>query len=91
MSNIQFHEVGKVFERDGKPLSIIEGFDFTVQDQEFVAIVGPSGCGKTTCMRMAAGLEFPSSGSVTVSGRVPAVCAFSVEIGLRQYRFWFAR
>jgi NitT/TauT family transport system ATP-binding protein len=69
MSNIQFHQVGKVFERDGKPLSIIEGFDFTVQDQEFVAIVGPSGCGKTTCMRMAAGLEFPSSGSVTVSGK----------------------
>jgi NitT/TauT family transport system ATP-binding protein len=68
MSNIQFHQVGKVFNRDGKPVSIIEDFDFTVQDQEFVAIVGPSGCGKTTCMRMAAGLEFPSSGSVTVSG-----------------------
>jgi NitT/TauT family transport system ATP-binding protein len=69
MSNIQFINVGKVFERDGKPLSIIEDFELTVQDQEFVAIVGPSGCGKTTCMRMAAGLEFPSSGSVTVSGR----------------------
>jgi NitT/TauT family transport system ATP-binding protein len=69
MSTIQFNQVGKEFQRDGKPLSIIEGFDFTVQDQEFVAIVGPSGCGKTTCMRMAAGLDFPTTGSVSVSGQ----------------------
>jgi NitT/TauT family transport system ATP-binding protein len=69
MSNIEFKKVGKVFQRDGKPLSIIEDFDLTVKDQEFVAIVGPSGCGKTTCMRMAAGLDFPSSGSVLVSGK----------------------
>jgi NitT/TauT family transport system ATP-binding protein len=69
MSNIEFKKVGKVFQRDGKPLSIIEDFDLTVKDQEFVAIVGPSGCGKTTCMRMAAGLDFPSSGSVWVSGK----------------------
>jgi NitT/TauT family transport system ATP-binding protein len=69
VSNIQFQDVGKIFQRDGKPLPIIEGFDLTVQDQEFVAIVGPSGCGKTTCMRMAAGLDFPSSGHVIVSGK----------------------
>lgn len=69
MSNIQFSHVGKSFKRDGKALSIIEDFDFIVEDKEFVAVVGPSGCGKTTCMRMAAGLEFPSSGTVSVSGR----------------------
>ena len=69
MSNIHFSHVGKTFKRDGKALSIIEDFDFTVEDKEFVAVVGPSGCGKTTCMRMAAGLEFPSSGAVSVSGR----------------------
>jgi NitT/TauT family transport system ATP-binding protein len=70
MSNIEFKNVGKVFQRNKKPLSIIESFDLTVKDQEFVAIVGPSGCGKTTCMRMAAGLEFPSSGTVSVSGQI---------------------
>jgi NitT/TauT family transport system ATP-binding protein len=69
MSDIQFTDVGKIFERDGKPVSIIEGFNLQVKDQEFVAIVGPSGCGKTTCMRMAAGLDFPSSGAVTVASR----------------------
>jgi NitT/TauT family transport system ATP-binding protein len=69
MSNIHFSRVGKEFKRDGKALSIIEDFEFTVQDREFVAVVGPSGCGKTTCMRMAAGLEFPSSGTVSVGGK----------------------
>lgn len=69
MSDIQFHQIGRQFYRDGKATSVIEGFDLTVQNKEFVAIVGPSGCGKTTCMRMAAGLDFPTSGKLTVSGK----------------------
>ena len=53
MASIQFQSVGRVFRQGGK---------------EFVAIVGPSGCGKTTCMRMAAGLDHATSGSVRVDG-----------------------
>ena len=67
MSTIQFNNVTRVFQRDGKGVLTIDNFNLTVQDREFVAIVGPSGCGKTTCMRMAAGLEFPSTGTVQVS------------------------
>jgi NitT/TauT family transport system ATP-binding protein len=69
MSTIEFIKVNRSFKRDGKDLLILDDINLTVQDKEFVAIVGPSGCGKTTCMRMAAGLEFPSSGSVNVSGK----------------------
>ena len=58
-----------VFHRDGKDVPAIDEVSFEVRAKEFVAIVGPSGCGKTTCLRMAAGLEFPTSGSVTVGGR----------------------
>src|SRR5205814_2571790 len=47
----------------------LDSVSLHVRDREFVAIVGPSGCGKTTCLRMAAGLESPSSGSVSVGGR----------------------
>jgi NitT/TauT family transport system ATP-binding protein len=69
MSTIEFKNVTRVFQRDGKDFLTIDGFDMTVSDQEFVAVVGPSGCGKTTCMRMVAGLEFASTGEVLVSGK----------------------
>ena len=67
MATIKFSDVSRVFERDGKDFLILDNINLTVQDKEFVVIVGPSGCGKTTCMRMAAGLEFPSTGSVKVN------------------------
>ena len=67
MATIQFNDVTRVFQRDVKDFLILDGINLTVQDEEFVAIVGPSGCGKTTCMRMAAGLEFPSTGTVKVN------------------------
>jgi NitT/TauT family transport system ATP-binding protein len=70
MSAIEFSNVSRVFQRDGKDLLILDNINLTVQDKEFVAIVGPSGCGKTTCMRMAAGLDFPGTGSVKVSNKL---------------------
>ena len=69
MSNIVFDRVGRKFRRDGRDFPALDEVSFEVRSKEFVAIVGPSGCGKTTCLRMAAGLEFPTSGSVTVGGK----------------------
>jgi NitT/TauT family transport system ATP-binding protein len=69
VSEIAFDDVRRVFRRDGTDFPALEGITFDVRDREFVAIVGPSGCGKTTCLRMAAGLEFPTSGRVSVGGR----------------------
>ena len=63
MSDIAFDGVSRVFHRDGQSFPALDGISFEVRDREFVAIVGPSGCGKTTCLRMAAGLEFPTSGT----------------------------
>ena len=45
----------------------LDGIDLDVADGEFVSIVGPSGCGKTTLLRIAAGLDVATSGSVTVN------------------------
>jgi NitT/TauT family transport system ATP-binding protein len=69
MSNITFDNVTRVFTRDGRDFPTLAGISLEVHEREFVAIVGPSGCGKTTCMRMAAGLEFPSTGTVKVGGK----------------------
>jgi NitT/TauT family transport system ATP-binding protein len=70
MGNIVFDQVGRVFKQNDQQFVALEDINLTVQNQEFVAIVGPSGCGKTTCMRMAAGLEHPTSGSVSVDGQL---------------------
>jgi NitT/TauT family transport system ATP-binding protein len=67
MATIEFSDVTRIFQRDGKDFLTLDAINLSVQDQEFVAIVGPSGCGKTTCMRMAAGLEFPTTGTVKVN------------------------
>ena len=69
MSDILFDRVSRVFERDGRVFPTLDAVTFDVRDREFVAIVGPSGCGKTTCLRMAAGLEFPTAGTVSVGAR----------------------
>jgi len=69
MSNIVFDRVVRSFRRDDVDFPAVEGVSFEVRESEFVAVVGPSGCGKTTCLRLAAGLDFPSAGSVTVGGK----------------------
>jgi NitT/TauT family transport system ATP-binding protein len=61
--------VSRVFQRDGRDQLAVDDVSFEVREREFVAIVGPSGCGKTTCLRLAAGLDFPTSGTVTVGGK----------------------
>ncbi len=51
-------------------VSIIEGLNLDIRDHEFMVLVGPSGCGKSTALRMIAGLEEISDGSVSIGERV---------------------
>jgi spermidine/putrescine transport system ATP-binding protein len=44
----------------------VDGIDLTVEDGEFFSLLGPSGCGKTTTLRMIAGFEYPTSGSLRI-------------------------
>src|SRR5690606_29779388 len=67
MSEIVLDDVWKVF---GDGTEAVRAFDLEIADGDFVVLVGPSGCGKTTVLRMVAGLETISKGSVRIGDRV---------------------
>lgn len=48
----------------------VKQFDLTIAEGEFIAIMGSSGCGKTTTLRMLAGLETPTRGTIRIGGKV---------------------
>jgi multiple sugar transport system ATP-binding protein len=67
MAEIQLDKLTKVYS-DGT--EAVSEFDLEVADGEFVVFVGPSGCGKTTALRMIAGLEPITAGTVRIGGEV---------------------
>ena len=69
MGSIRFENVNKVFGTNKAGLKALDNINLDIAEKEFVALVGPSGCGKTTCLRMAAGFERASSGTVSVNGK----------------------
>lgn len=62
----------------GGAASAVPNLDLAIPEGEFMCLLGPSGCGKTTTLRMIAGLEHPTGGTITVGGRV----VDSVEDGI---------
>jgi multiple sugar transport system ATP-binding protein len=66
MARIAFQGIAKRF----GDVSVIEQLDLEIHDQEFMVFVGPSGCGKSTALRMIAGLEEPSEGTLVIGDRV---------------------
>ncbi len=69
MGSIRFDKINKIFGARGAGVKALDDINLEIADKEFVAIVGPSGCGKTTCLRIVAGFEQPSSGTVSVNGK----------------------
>ncbi len=71
MSRVVLENLTKVFPGPGGGVvRAVQGMSLAVEDKECVVLVGPSGCGKTTTLRMIAGLEEPTEGTVALDGRV---------------------
>ena len=66
MASIQLSKIRKDF----GDVHVIRDIDIEIRDAEFVVFVGPSGCGKSTLLRMVAGLDQPTSGNISIGGRV---------------------
>jgi multiple sugar transport system ATP-binding protein len=67
VAEISLARVSKVY---GDGTLAVNELDLEIADGEFVVLVGPSGCGKTSALRMVAGLEEVSAGTISIGGRV---------------------
>jgi len=67
VANVKLDNIKKEYEGG---VVAVKGVSVEIQDKEFVVLVGPSGCGKSTTLRMIAGLEDISSGTLTIDQKV---------------------
>ncbi len=66
MADVVLENINKVYPNG---FHVIHDLNLSIADQEFLVLVGPSGCGKSTALRMIAGLEDITNGSLTIGGR----------------------
>lgn len=67
MASVKLTNVKKIY---GKNTVAVQDFNLEINDREFVVFVGPSGCGKSTTLRMIAGLEEISEGTIEIGGKI---------------------
>jgi len=66
---LQVESISKSYKQNGETFQAVDSIQFQVQKGEFISLLGPSGCGKSTVLKMIAGLEQPSSGTIQIQGK----------------------
>ncbi len=66
MALLEIRNLSKVYQRDSQRVPVFEGIDLDIEAGEFLVLMGPSGSGKTTLLNLVAGLDEPTTGTVTV-------------------------
>jgi putative ABC transport system ATP-binding protein len=66
MASVDVRNLRKIYKRDSQRIVVLDGMNLHVPDGDFVALMGPSGSGKTTLLNCIAGIDRPTSGTVTV-------------------------
>ncbi|MEN9668791.1 MAG: hypothetical protein RLZZ386_698 [Planctomycetota bacterium] len=67
MATVELKAVSKIY---GATVRAVDSVDLSISDGEFIVLVGPSGCGKSTTLRMIAGLEDLSGGTISIGNRI---------------------
>jgi NitT/TauT family transport system ATP-binding protein len=83
LATIELKGVSKEF-RINRERSVLAlgAMDLTIREGEFIALLGPSGCGKSTILNLVAGLDEPSTGTVTVDGLPPRQLQAKQQLGI---------
>jgi iron(III) transport system ATP-binding protein len=68
-SKLELKNLSKVFGQGKEQVTAVDSIDLAINPGEFITFLGPSGCGKTTTLRMIAGFETPSQGSILLDGQ----------------------
>lgn len=71
MSHLQIRNLNKIFKgrKNGGSAIAVKDFSLDVSEGELITLLGPSGCGKTTVLRIIAGLEHPTSGTISLGDK----------------------
>src|SRR5947207_1387410 len=70
MALVEIRDVNKSFLRDMQRIDVFTGLDLDIEAGSFTALMGPSGSGKSTLLNLIAGLDRPTSGTVSVGGAI---------------------
>src|SRR2546427_9995203 len=68
MALVEVRNVHKSFQRDSQVIEVFENLTLDIAAGSFTALMGPSGSGKSTFLNLLAGLDRPTSGTITVAG-----------------------
>ena len=70
MAQVVLERLSKVFQGlGGERVRAVDNLGLVVEDRELLVLVGPSGCGETTTLRLIAGLEEPTAGTIASTAR----------------------
>ncbi|PPF27540.1 nitrate/sulfonate/bicarbonate ABC transporter ATP-binding protein [Rathayibacter tritici] len=81
-TGIQIRGLSKTFRMGSRSVAALQDTDLHTDQGSFLALLGPSGCGKSTILRILAGLEEPTSGSIRVDGRTPQELRRANKLGI---------
>jgi NitT/TauT family transport system ATP-binding protein len=81
-TGVQISGLTKVFRMRSRSVTALQDADLHTDQGTFLSLLGPSGCGKSTILRILAGLEEPTSGSIKVDGKSPQELRRRHELGI---------